>query len=520
LKAAPLQALLWALLIYSFTGTLYAATWQAQLIRPKTIISDIEWTDLSPPIYMLEKHPTQPVLTVLKGTVRSDLRVSWKSKVFRKLNANDLSFSTYVRIKGPVSHFEITATDNAGKTYTEKLTIRFPEWDKLQRVIARKAAQQKPAAFQADTSLSAELGHQLAQMFDPTKLTRNRLYGLAKGSLKLTKGDDTTSSLTLNAALRGWLDRENELSIRALNVSWAHDHWALHFGFQEIAWGEAFGFYILDLVNPRDWRDPLFNELSWVRLPVFAANLQFFFDRVTAQLILTPVARHGQFPKRSSPFDQLPQAVPTIQEPNSLSLSNFPKDAEFGGRLGYLFEFGLDLSFYYYNHFNRIPTYELIVSPLGDLSLSPVFQKVQTFGSSFTHTLGDFVLRGDQILQTGLATSPKWQSVLGSDVVTQNDWTLGAQYHADLWEGSKFHSMSVRILKKLANGKLEPELFIYHGLNNNDQWIQPKLTWNTTSALAISLRADFLPGKGPGLDGQLFGLKDKSRFLTWVSYKF
>ena len=163
----------------------------------------------------------------------------------------------------------------------------------------------------------AELGYQSALRVSDQEFTVSKLYFQYKGDSNLTGGSiETPFEAKISGSLRSWVDTQfsepagtarytferntqnwgGEVEIRSLSLSLSQTLWKLQTGFQEIAWGETFGFQIVDLVNPRDYSDPLILDPSWSRLPVFTLNGQLFLDRLTLQGIFTPVPRNNKFP--------------------------------------------------------------------------------------------------------------------------------------------------------------------------------------------------------------------------------
>jgi hypothetical protein len=382
-----------------------------------------------------------------------------------------------------------------------------------------------------------ELGYFGADRLSDRDWTRRRTYALLGAKYPIELSESTGLSLTFDLAGRAWVDAETDPlthgiqpigsgELRALSATLQGDIFSITAGAQEIAWGETFGFFIADVVNPRDFTDPLFNEPEWFRLPVVALNGKLLLDQFNLQLVFTPIAR---LPRLPTNFSGTP--VATLSSP---SFSDFPKRSEWGGKIGYLLEGpGIDLSAYYYHHQNRTPVYQL--GWVGSTpTLIPDLQFVDTAGMSFSATAGQFVFRGDTLVnldapsnvEDGGAPIPQneFETILGTDLTTESEWTLGVQYHLDYWtQGVGLHWASARISKMLFGGKLEPRVFFFQGLNNSDQWIQPELVWNITGGLSAAVRADIVQARGSSSrleDGILNVLRDEDRVFGWVRLQF
>lgn len=393
-----------------------------------------------------------------------------------------------------------------------------------------------PSLARSELLKEFELGHQLADEFN-SAVTTNRLYGIAHFRYDQELSKSSIDNFSLNFALRGWLasGNDSEATLRAASGAFITERLKIQLGFQEIPWGETFGVYIADIVNPHDLRDPLFNELSWIRLPVFALNTQIFLNSLTLQGIFTPFARNLLLPKQGSTFDvftpQLPGAQ--LQDPSGASLSDFPAQSEYGGKANYLFDFGLDLAFLYYHHENRNPVYE-IQSTAPKVIIAPVQLPIDTYGMTFSQALGSYVFRGDLIYNLNepqgsstLAThtlANEFQMILGSDVTYDTGWTIGAQYHLNSLPNDLKQWASFRVQKAILHDRVELSAFAFVGIDSTDLWIQPKVSWSIISSLNLSIRADILSNLsglyGYESPGVLDLIQGKSRVFTWLSYKF
>lgn len=370
-----------------------------------------------------------------------------------------------------------------------------------------------------------EVGHQFSLRTEDGTITRNRPYTLLSGKADYSLGGGE-ATLSANAGARAFVDEnsDSELSVRALNLGYTTNKMAFTAGFQEVAWGETFGIYISDLVNPRDLRDPFFNDLSWIRIPTLTANAQFYLDKFSLQLIMTPVPRTNRYPSSLGGF--------RIQQPNDFEYSRFGTDSEYGAKLGYLFDFGMDLNVFYFHHWSRTPVFSYGV-PLAAGSagfFSPISKRIETLGLMFSKAFDKWVIRGDHVthlntpFQSELSKPYKtvnyFRTVLGTDVTLENDVVLGAQYHWDATPDTSEHWAALRGSMKLFRGRLEPEIFIFKGINNSDAWIQPKLSWNASANITVSAEYTWLPDFG-GADGGYFTLfKKQSRIFTWVKAVF
>ena len=373
-----------------------------------------------------------------------------------------------------------------------------------------------PFTFSSEVSTDFELGHQFSYRSVDDRITRNYLYFLPKAEY-------SDESYTLIGSVRGSWDKAWDMEVRELSGTLNRNQIKFQLGFQEVAWGETFGFYPADLVNPRDYSDPLITDLGWIRKPVFAFNSQIFLNRLTFQAVITPVPRQVEVPTRVRSVQLM------IEKPEAFQLSDFGKDAEFGGKSSYLFESGLDLGLLYYRHWNRNPVYEVHLKN-GELILIPIVNQVHSFGTTLSQSSESWVFRADSVLTLDQPKSTanfgpvqianQWQTIFGTDWSMSQGITLGAQYHTDWTSGDFLNWISLRANYKSPSGSWEPEFFVFRGVNNSDFWVQPKLTWNMTFRTTLSIRADLLWGGVQMQDGVLGLFRDENRVLSWIAYKW
>lgn len=375
--------------------------------------------------------------------------------------------------------------------------------------------------------LRVQFGELLGYGLHEDGITRNRPYIFAKQDYSWECNEAIQS---VEGSLRGWFDFANDdkdLEVRSLYFSHAADAWTLKIGVQEIAWGETFGLYILDLVNPRDFTDPLLNELNWIRIPTFTFNLKAYLDPWNAQVLFTPIPRNPQVPDEDEPFDVLTPLFPgaPLKGFSTYQVNRWGQDAEYGFRLGYLFDSGFDLTLYYLRHWNRNPTYSL-----KEFSLKPAQKRIQSIGASFSKAYETIVLRGDTVLHIRQPWSPKsygfienkevWQTIIGLDYTTDSDTTFGAQYHVDTWFTDTLHWFSLQYIRPFCDNTFHFELFLFKGLNSQDVWIQPQLIYTSETGWKVSLRADILGGMRTPTspkDGLIAPFRDKDRLLLWIT---
>lgn len=387
-----------------------------------------------------------------------------------------------------------------------------------------------------ETKHDFEIGAQ-GSLLTSGEVSRGRIYGFAHHETRWFS-DTSPTRWRVDAALRGWTGTTNGFDPRSAVVERTDDHTNISIGLQQIVWGETFGLPIADLVHPRDLRDPLLLDMDWVRLPVPAANVQLLFDSFRIQAVAVPFPRNNVLPKHGTtfdPFHELPHPLPLIpvQDQRSFPLDRFGRDGECGGRVSYLFEFGLDVALLYYFHWNRTPVYELLwqSAPVAIPSVfAPVQERVHGTGLTFSQAFENWVLRGDFIVHPkepvaddSLGPAKRvahLQGVLGADRTTESGWTFGVQAHYDDRGIRNLFWGSAQIKTTLFDGRLEPQLFVFVGIDNSDRWVQPRIDWHVVDPWTVSLRADFVWGSLDDRRGDLGLVDGKHRVMGCTSLRF
>lgn len=171
------------------------------------------------------------------------------------------------------------------------------------------------------------------------------------------------------------------------------DSYVLQTGYQEVAWGEAFGFNYADIVNPKDLRETFYSDYSESRLPLFIANYKYFFKNGSIQFIYSPEPRFSKnLPINLYSSTLFPNANISIKKEKS---PDFFKEHEWGGKISTSYE-GFDLSAFYFDHIDRETIYDLESLTLTSVVLKERHERINTAGISFAKTFfDDYVLRSD-----------------------------------------------------------------------------------------------------------------------------
>lgn len=171
-------------------------------------------------------------------------------------------------------------------------------------------------------------------------------------------------------------------------------------GYQEVVWGEAFGFNYADIIGPKDARETLYSEVSDARLPLLLLNVKTFFSSGdlsgSLQLLASPEPRFSKMlPIEVYAGSLLPDMTIDLDKEGTPKMFD---TTEYGGKLALSYA-GLDMSAFTYSYLSRDPHYTLTGFTPTSLSVKEEHTKVQSYGLSFAKTFFDFVFRTD-IVQT------------------------------------------------------------------------------------------------------------------------
>lgn len=286
-----------------------------------------------------------------------------------------------------------------------------------------------------------------------------------------------------------------------------YQNWSIKTGFQVLSWGQSFGAFSADLVNPKDLRDPLNTDPIWRNIPTFLLNLEYFFDGGGVQAFFNPLPRNNKYSSSDKESDFLKSQNSPIKfaEADPFNKNTTSTEFEYGAKINRIFKSGIELSFFGLHHWNRNAVY-LRTLESGIPKLKPQKFQLQSYGLGFSKDLNDFkeglVLRGDYVAKlndqrsdpTGsfLIKGTRFEYITGLDWSSDDGWTLGAQAINYVTDYKSESLGSLRAVRKLWDDKIEISAFYFVGLNSIEQWFQPKLSWIPKSWIEISVSADFV----------------------------
>jgi hypothetical protein len=318
-------------------------------------------------------------------------------------------------------------------------------------------------------------------------------------------------------------------------------------GNQQIVWGQAVGLFFADIVNPKDLREFVLPDLDQTRIPVFAANMEYYIKNTYIQMIFIPFPEFNKFGKPGSEFDfsrslYTQNADIILNDPEEPA--NSPDNSEAGLRVSKLVN-GWDTSvFYLYDMYNFPVNYRTVsLNPAGSahpvtIAYHPRYERMHRFGATFSKSVYDAVFKGEFIYNDkmffmssditdldGIEKSPSLDWLLGLDYTFftsletnfQLMQTIIFDHKPEIIQKPYTTSFSIWLKTGFFDNFIEPEFFLVAGFNQADYMIRPKITCNYSDSLKFILGADLFYGE---VDGS-FGLFDTSdRIYIQILYGF
>jgi hypothetical protein len=237
------------------------------------------------------------------------------------------------------------------------------------------------------------------------QLTRSQFEQSAQLSTNLVALNQlrmTSNTIASDLSKKSQVSKKDEFNIYLGEnyLKYKSSNFVVQVGYQEVVWGEAFGFNYADIIGPRDQRETLYTEVSDARLPLLLFNGKTFFSSGdftgSVQLLASPEPRFSKtLPVEIYAGKLIPQTTLNVEKEKTPNLFD---TTEVGGKLAMSYA-GMDISFFTYSYLARDPYYQLTSATATELNIKEVHSKVQSYGLSFAKTFFDFVFRTD-IVQT------------------------------------------------------------------------------------------------------------------------
>jgi len=319
------------------------------------------------------------------------------------------------------------------------------------------------------------------------------------------------------------------------------DDFDFRIGQQQIVWGKTDGLRMLDIVNPLDMREFMLDDFLDSRIGLWSARLNWYAELGGAEhefeFIVIPDARPVELAPVGSRWAA---ALPTAPAGSVLAVQSGrepgwrPSDVETGLAWRSNLD-GWDVSLNWFYGWKDSPNMQKSLTT-GLLTLTPVYQRMNTVGGSFSNAFGAAVLRGEMAVNIGEGlnkngTTPSTSvgrgttvnASLGADY-TKNNWRISPQLFIRTlpgWDSTIAENMisgfaSLIVSTDYLNEKLKPELLGLYDWADGSWMLRPKLAYEFSDQITAKLGADLFGGSNG-----LFGQFDKNdRIYSEVEYTF
>jgi len=297
-------------------------------------------------------------------------------------------------------------------------------------------------------------------------------------------------------------------------LKYKSEHWVAQLGYQEVVWGEAFGFNYADVISPKDLRETLYSDADIARRPLLLANLKTLFSigdlSGSLQFLYSPEPRFS----KTLPIEVYAgEIVPNITF--NVTKEKTPKlfsETEFGGKASLSYA-GLDLSLFGFSYLDRDPHYVLDSATLTTINVHEEHNKVKSTGAALSKTIGDFVFRTDVVLTKDkmvnyidgnlLRFYPTdfFNYVVSIDSPTYNDYsgvlifassTIKEIFPLSFREKNEKYLIG-KLTKNLGADKTF-ELSYTHELEHTGRTVQSFINWPINSTTDLKLGGQFYSG--------------------------
>lgn len=328
-------------------------------------------------------------------------------------------------------------------------------------------------------------------------------------------------------------DQEDEAELRDTYLDVSTGNLDVRIGKQQIVWGEAVGLFFADVVNPKDLREFILPDFDQIRIPVWSADVEYYYQGSHLELVWMPFPKFNRLGVPGSEFEFALPAVPSgavITSENEKKPSKNFENGEVGFRLSRSVE-GWDLAGFYLYGYDYFPTLfrRISAAPLTNqaiVTFQPEYTRLNVFGLTFAKEIDDVILKGEFIYnkgkyfqlnditdEDGVVRKDFLDYLLGIDYTFFNKIDFNFQFmqriipsHDDLMVDNRTNtSFSIWLKTGLLNNTLEPELFFVSSTDKRDWMFRPKIRYIFEKEWAAVLGFDIFEGNSDGTFGRFDG---------------
>ncbi len=307
-------------------------------------------------------------------------------------------------------------------------------------------------------------------------------------------------------------------------------------GRQQIVWGESIGLRILDVINPQDFREFILENFIDARIPLWGTRVDYTLGAWTLEGLWLVDFEADRPADQGSEWQFQPEFIPRPALPlgppppfPSVQVADVKKpqdgrfsDSEVGFRVTRFLR-NMDVSLNYFHAWSDFPVpFRRTLSP-NNFLVEPSHERFHLFGGAFNYAFDVFVIRGEGGVKLGQYFVS--QDPTDTDGVLQReflsyvlgfDWTVSDNLLANIqfFQNVIFNkpsnvrmdavnnALSLFLRADFWNETLFPEFVIIYGINAGDTMIRPRIKYQFTDLLSVTVGMDFFTGSRSGFFGQ------------------
>ena len=324
---------------------------------------------------------------------------------------------------------------------------------------------------------------------------------------------------------------------RETYVDFSAGDWDFRLGAQNIVWGDVVGFFVADVVSPRDLRQFTLPSFDIIRAPQWAVRAEYFKGDSHLELIWIPIPSFDNIGKPGADFYQQRLPSPTSAAAaapflDPVTPSRSLNNSNYGVRANTLLG-GWDLAAFYYRSLSRQPTFYTLPGPV----FQPRYDQIWQVGGTANKDLGSFVLHfegvytggqnyasTDPLAPQGVLQRNTFDWVVGTDFTLPHDVRLNVQLFQRLYDGSNStlviqsgdFGASVQLSGKIT-AAWEPQILWIQTFGGGGGLIRPRLNWYPIKNTTVAAGVDIFTGPDNGFFGRY---NNRDRVYTEVRFDF
>jgi hypothetical protein len=333
-----------------------------------------------------------------------------------------------------------------------------------------------------------------------------------------------------------------ELGLRQAYLDFYWSNVDLRIGRQQIVWGKADGMFITDIVSPKDLGQFLLADFEEIRSGVDAVKLNYYRGNSTLEFVWLPTFTPTRMPEAGSLWELKPQfAIQPTFDMSSSEVEGSLENSELFGKVSLLSSLAdLELMAGYAWDDDPALHTKAIVDPetmeLASLTITPKHHRLTLAGGSFSTEVSGFVLRGEGAYYWNKVFSTE-NPALGDGTLEQDyvHYLLGLdrplfglntsvqisqevilEYDESLTRDSTREVMTLLLSDDFLGETLHLEFFSYLGLSDGDALLRPKISYDLSDGLEVTLGSDIFLGE----EGMFGGFDSRDLVYAEVKYSF